>query len=167
MLESNTDLTYKTSKYLIEAANIATKSELNYRHGAILVNSSRILSTGFNQSRSKFGSITTSCMHAEVACLHNFVTNYCHDSFNGKIKNKKYKRLLNRSTLYVVRIPKTDNSLNYLNFSQPCKDCERIIKCYGVKNIVYSDINCTVTKKKSKDLNSNYVTKGNLRIPID
>ena len=83
---NNTPISTKTAKYLMEAANEATKSDLNYRHGAVLVNGHKIISTGYNQTRSKYGNICTSCLHAEAACIHNYVKCNCHEPFNGKIK---------------------------------------------------------------------------------
>ena len=149
---------------LFEAANVAIKSELNYRHGSVLMNGNRILSSGYNQSRSKYGNTCSCCMHAEVSCIHNFVKNTCRESFNGRIKNNKWRRVLSNSTLYVVRIPRISNSLEYLNFSKPCTDCSKVIKQYGIKNIVYSDLDDKITIMKVKDMESDYITKANQRI---
>lgn len=163
LLRAN-NVSSKILKGLNEAANMAIKSELNFRHGSVLISSNRILATGYNQSRSKYGHICSCCLHAEVACLHNFVKNVCRQPFNGKIKDKKWQRVLNRSTIYVVRIPRVNNKLEYLNYSKPCTDCMNILKSYGVKNVIYSDIDNNITISKTRELDCDYITKGNLRI---
>ena len=146
------------------AANMAIKSELNFRHGSVLISSNRILAGGYNQSRSKYGNQCSCCLHAEVSCLHNFVKNVCHEPFNGKIKNKKWQRVLSRATIYVVRIPRVSNNLDYLNYSKPCSDCMNILKLYGVKNVIYSDNDNNISINKINDLKCDFITKGNLRI---
>ena len=154
----------KILRGLMGAANMAIKSELNCRHGSVLISGNRIISSGYNQSRSKYGNRCTSCIHAEVDCIHNFVKNVCRESFTGKIKSEKWRRVLNKATIYVVRVPRVNNSLEYLNYSKPCSECYKIIKGYGIKNIVYSDADNEVAINKISNLEGNHVTKGNQRI---
>ena len=157
----------KNLRCLMEAANVATKSELNCRHGSVLVYGNRVLASGYNQSRSKYGNIIGCCMHAEVACLHYFIKHICHESFNsnGKVKNTKWKRILTKSSIYVVRIPRVNNSLEYLNYSKPCSSCYNTLKNYGIKNVIYSDICNGISVNKVDNLHCSHVTKGNLRVP--
>ena len=160
----NYNVSSKILRGLLGAANMAIKSELNCRHGSVLIDGNKILAGGYNQSRSKYGNTCACCLHAEVACLHNFVTSVCHEAFNGKLKDTKWKRILNRSTIYVVRIPRVNNNLEYLNYSKPCVNCYKVIKNYGIKNIIYSDIDNGVTVSKISDLDCSHITRGDQKI---
>lgn len=106
--------------------NIINKSELKCKHAAALVNNKgEIISTGYNyyiktnqysnNNKKKIYSI-----HAERDCLY-------------KCNPKK----INGCDLYVIR----HNNEKYL-LSQPCKNCENLIKKYikkyNLKNVYYS-----------------------------
>ena len=91
----------------IEAAILqAKKSPCAYRHGAILINKSKIINKGFNQMRpaawvrfNRNRDFASWTMHAEISCMH-----------------KVPREVLRGKTLVVVRINKSGNLVN----SKPC-----------------------------------------------
>ena len=71
---------------------------------------------------------------------------------------------MSKCSIYVVRIPRVNDKLEYLNYSKPCAHCYNIIKTYGIKNIIYSDFNNEVSINKMSNLDCSYITKGNQRV---
>lgn len=119
----NTYSSYKNKHqiFLDKAAYYAKNSNLNHKHGCIIIYDKEIISTGYNKKNNSF---TNYSIHAEVDAINNL---------NKKYKNKK---IMNNSSLYVVRIR---NGLNdCLKMSKPCLNCAKKIMKLGIKNVYYS-----------------------------
>ncbi len=92
----------------------AERSGQNFKHGAVIVRSGKILSTGHNK-------VTTRCpshmysIHAEMAAIKQSSKQVCD------------------SHLYVVRI----NSQGLAD-SRPCCMCRRFMKIHGISRVYYS-----------------------------
>lgn len=67
--------------------------------------------------------------HAEENVLYNFYK-----------RNRNY-RATKRLTLIVIRV----NNNNKLINSKPCSHCLEVMKYYGVKKVIYSNIDGTLT----------------------
>lgn len=123
-LLSNNYSSYKNKHqtFLDKAASYAKNSNLNHKHGCIIVYDKEIISTGYNK---KNNSLTNYSIHAEVDAINNL---------NKKYKNK---RIMNNASLYVVRIRNGIND-DCLKMSKPCLNCAKKIMKLGIKNVYYS-----------------------------
>jgi deoxycytidylate deaminase len=110
----------KHELFLNKAAEIAENSEMQHKHGAVIVYKNKIISTGFNYLCDYLNDNYS--IHAEVSAINKLLYN---------------KKILELCDIYVVRIaPAIYN--NCLKNSKPCKSCTNIIKKYNLRNIYYS-----------------------------
>jgi tRNA(Arg) A34 adenosine deaminase TadA len=67
----------RSVKFLNQAAEEAERSELEIKHGALLVRSGKVIGSGHNSSRTRVSSVSGTfsgvSMHSEVAALHSAV----------------------------------------------------------------------------------------------
>ncbi len=103
--------------YLEIAARVALNSDMNHKHGAIIVHKKNIIAVGYNYY------YRNSSIHAEIAAI-------------SRLKGKE-KEILSECVLYVVRIApkKYDNMLKY---SKPCNNCQHYINKKSIKKTYYS-----------------------------
>ena len=67
---------------------------------------------------------------------------------------------MRKLTLYVIRQnPCSTNDYSYTN-SSPCYHCAKKIKEIGIGKIIYVDNNGKVTKCRSKNYNTKYISSG-------
>ena len=105
----------------MRAEELAKKSTMLHRHGAVIVRGNMIIGEGHNQ-RSTYLSHNYS-MHAEIAAIH---------SIPRKNRNRKY---LEDSTMVVIRVAGQDN---HSALSAPCANCRKEIQKLGIRRIFYS-----------------------------
>jgi deoxycytidylate deaminase len=107
----------KQHNYLTIAAEVAMNSEMNHKHGAVLVHKKNIIAVGYNYNLASFS------IHAEVAAI-------------SQLKGRD-REILSECELYVVRIGprKYDNPLKY---SKPCIKCQNYITKKCIKKTYYS-----------------------------
>lgn len=103
------------------ATQLARKSTMLHRHGAIIVHDGEIVSEGYNRKTHYMEHAFS--IHAEVDAI-------------SKIKNKG-KKYLEECTLVVVRVG-TDNMMWPLKDSKPCEACQRAIKNHHIRKVFYS-----------------------------
>jgi deoxycytidylate deaminase len=111
------NMSLKQNYYLRIAAEVAMNSEMNHKHGAVLVHKKNIIAVGYNYYLASFS------IHAEVAAI-------------SQLKGRD-KDVLSECELYVVRIgpQKYDNALKY---SKPCLNCQNYITKKSIKKTYYS-----------------------------
>ena len=109
----------KHKKIVHQLIEIAEKSSMRCKHAAAIVYRGSIISAGYNYCKGH------NSIHAERNALLN-----CDP------------KLINGSSLYVIRISKQDK--NKMLLSLPCKHCQSLIKRYqnkyNLKNVFYSSI---------------------------
>lgn len=107
--------------YMQKAAKLAFRSNLNQRHGCVVVNSQtgEILSTGFN--------------HTYIHMYHKFS---CHAEYDALRKLKRTMDLSNVD-MYVVRIG-PESLGNPFKLSRPCEGCTKLILKANVGRVFYS-----------------------------
>ena len=98
------------------AVDEALRSGQNMKHGAVIVRSGKILSSGHNKVTNKGPSHMFSC-HAEMAA----------------IKQSTKRGALQDAHLYVVRI----NNCGLAD-SKPCCNCQRFMKIHGISRVFFS-----------------------------
>jgi deoxycytidylate deaminase len=113
------DITRKHEYFMEKAAEIAQKSSMQQKHGAIITYKNNIIASGFNYSCSYM--CDNYSIHAEVAAISQVFYD---------------KNLLKFCDIYVVRIAPAFN--NCLKNSKPCKNCTNFIKKYSLRNTYYS-----------------------------
>ena len=115
----NNGLSRKERAFLDLAMKVAQSSELDQRHGAVVVKAGKPVSLGVNKWRNrglqmdKFENILTT--HAEADAL----------SRAGNVKG---------AVLYIARAGRNNEPL----FSRPCRHCMAAIKAAGIKRIIYT-----------------------------
>lgn len=109
----------KHQLFLCKAAEIAKHSNMNQKHGAIVVYKNKIIASGFNYICDYMNNNYS--IHAEVSAISQMFHN---------------KKLLELCDIYVVRIAPAFN--NCLKNSKPCRNCTNFIKKYNLRNIYYS-----------------------------
>lgn len=107
----------KQQYFLNIAAKVANSSDMNHKHGAILVHKKNIIASGYNHYNNNLS------IHAEVAAI-------------SQLKGKE-KKLLCECDLYVVRIG-PGRFYDQLKYSKPCFNCQRFISKKCIKKIYYS-----------------------------
>lgn len=101
------------------AAFEAAKSPQRFQLGAVIKKGKRIISSGYNQYKThpKFGFGRWGYLHAESHAISRALSLGREDDLKG-------------ATLYVYRrgcLP-----------SKPCKQCEQVIRQYGIKRVIYT-----------------------------
>ena len=110
----------KHQLFLQEAAEIALKSNMQQKHGAVIVYKNKIIATGYNEICDYMNNNFS--IHAEVSAISKMFYN---------------KKLLELCDIYVVRIASITFD-NCLKNSKPCRNCTNFIKKYNLRNIYYS-----------------------------
>lgn len=111
------NMSVKQQDYLQIAANVAMNSDMNHKHGAVLVYKKNVIAVGYNYNLASFS------IHAEVAAI---------SQLKGRDKN-----VLSECELYVVRIGPTKYN-NALKYSKPCLNCQNYINKKCIKKTYYS-----------------------------
>lgn len=135
--------------YLGMAIKESEKSELNNRHGAIIVQNNRIVAKGYNKNEAsrkklllwygpkKCSSCNTGFIHAEYDALYALIINTRHTFRNTNIRRKKFD-------IYVAR--------NTFQNSKPCIECLCLLRAFGISRVFYTDSH----EMKSEKVNSMY-----------
>lgn len=130
-------------KLIILAKKTAINSELVQKHASILITDDMII-TGYNHFSNCRKSIT---VHAEEDAINNFIA-LCRKKY---FDDAYIRRRLRRALLITIRVKKGN-----VKCSAPCMNCIELIKSYGIRQIIYSEIdendNTFYIQKKSRDL---------------
>ena len=110
----------KHNKFLLMAAEVAEKSTMLHKHGAVVVYKNNILSTGFNYMCDHMNDNFS--IHAEVAAI-------------SKLFHQK--QIFEECDIYVVRIASSAFD-NCLKNSKPCRSCTTFINKYHLRNTYFS-----------------------------
>lgn len=105
--------------FLSQAYEVAKKSNMLQKHGAIIVYRNEIIASGCNYMCNHL--YNNYSIHAEISAISQMFYN---------------KKLLEYCDIYVVRISNTYE--NCLRNSKPCKNCSNFIKKYNLRNAYYS-----------------------------
>ena len=132
--------------YIDAAIEEAFKSDLNNRHGCVIVYKNKIIGSGHNEYK-KSGKIIgrgqteyvltktneKQSIHAEEMAILDCVRKY-----------RNWRKLLEEAILIVVRLPCaktiTINDTTYINCvkSDPCEHCSKILAKHNITNIIHS-----------------------------
>jgi deoxycytidylate deaminase len=110
----------KHQLFLSKAAELALKSNMLQKHGAVIVYKNKIIATGYNEICNYMNNNYS--IHAEVSAISKLFYN---------------KKILEFCDIYVVRIASATFD-NCLKNSKPCRSCTNFINKYNIRNIYYS-----------------------------
>lgn len=111
------------------AEEVASKSGQYQKHGAVVVQNGKVVSSGFNKSTGRYPSMHT--LHAEMAAIK-----MCANPADSHV--------------YVVRVSSQGNLAN----SKPCKKCYRFMLKLGISKVWWSTGNGN--EFESADLTHNH-----------
>ena len=131
----------RDARFVQLAAEEANKSSVRMQHGCIAVMHGKIIARSFNTTCRLSPTIWWSC-HAETEAIKKITS---------------VLREPQRITLYIVRI----TTHGGLHASAPCLHCMRAIqRCPGIKRIIYSEADGSITRCSPDDLCTQHVSWG-------
>jgi deoxycytidylate deaminase len=116
---ANNGLSTREKKFLALATKVAEASDVDNKHGAVVVKNGRVLSLGVNKWRNKglfqesYEPVLT--VHAEIDAL-------------SRVSDAR------GAVLYIARVERPKGS----KFSRPCWRCMAEIKKAGIKRIIFT-----------------------------
>jgi len=121
------------------AANESQKSELEFKHGAIIFQGRKKICAGFNHNnRTTYRGNICCSLHAEMDTVVRFLNSYIKIHINRR-QPDKIRRKMGKYSLCVVRITEQpDGQQIYMN-SLPCMDCVKKLKQLGIDKVIYSN----------------------------
>lgn len=125
------------------ARKISSNSELIQKHASILMCDEYIFS-GYNHYTNGNNTVA---VHAEEDAINNFLV-FCRQKYYDDTYIRKKLRC---SLLITIRVKN-----HTIGCSAPCENCIELIKSYGIKEIIYSDVdnnsNFILIRKKIRDI---------------
>ena len=117
----------------------ALKSQMSFKHGAIITKGSKIIVSSMNQNdrTSTLGQIHSS-IHAEIAVASKLINRFIRKKTTNR---NEYKNYLKKYIIWVVRAPtyKIEKLNNEYRNSMPCKMCINKLTKLGFSKIGYSN----------------------------
>lgn len=147
VLQKLNNNTNSSLKYFInKAMKQAFQSKLAYQHGCVIVHNGTVVGEGCNEYR-KSGYVSTYANKCETFTKHAEMSALQDMHYRGH----NCKKLLPKSTLIVVRLPKkckigTEiNIYSYENVSanecvnsKPCRECQKVLKKWNMGSIYHT-----------------------------
>ena len=123
------------------AAYESQKSELEFKHGAIIFQGRKKICAGFNHNnRTTYRGNICCSLHAEMDTVTRFLNSYIKIHIT-RHQPEKVRRKMGKYSLCVVRISEQlDGQQIYMN-SLPCFDCIQKLKQTGIEKVIYSNQN--------------------------
>lgn len=121
----------KLQKFMMRAKQVSEFSDYSkYMIGAVIVSNGKIISRGWSQEKTHpFIEINGSYQTPKGLHISKNIHAECAAIF--KVKNKE---ILMGATIYVFRENKQGEIVN----SRPCPMCEKVLRKYGFKKMVYT-----------------------------
>jgi deoxycytidylate deaminase len=116
-------LTKLEQNFILSCVEQACRSSMCWKHGCIAVLNGDIVASSFNYDYGQEILHGHYSVHAEVGVI---------------LECKRRKIPLEQVDLYVVRIYTRNKQVFQLSNSKPCRNCERMCRKNGVKNVYYS-----------------------------
>lgn len=120
---SDKPLSNRQRKLLNLAVKLAETSEVQHRHGAVIVKGGRVISTGVNKWRNKQVNPQETPEYNPNLSYHAEVDAISHAGSD-----------LNGATIYIARV----NKHGHEQLSRPCVRCAKALKEAGIKKVVYT-----------------------------
>lgn len=116
------------------AGELSEKSDVYYKHGAILKKGGKIIASGCNSNRTRFLKTTISSLHAETATILNFLSSQRTLKTSDKNHRKRGYMIMSGCDLYVARKHTNGTFSN----SRPCNKCLKILNLLNIRRVFYT-----------------------------
>lgn len=132
ILESNPLVPIKLQNKIRKKYDSYPFDEMDYRHYAIIVKGSKIISEGSNNMKSTpYAMVALNCLHK--AEIHKDELRTMHAEMKA-IKRVKNKDRLKGASIFVFSM----NRKSEIRISKPCDLCRHYIEKYGISKVYYT-----------------------------
>jgi hypothetical protein len=129
------------------AAEESRNSVQQFKHGAVLCKGGKKICCSHNMdTRTSYRRNICCSIHAEMGAVTKFLNSYIKIHSHAK-DPEKIKRKLGKFSICVVRSIVSENDIHCVS-SAPCTDCLSKLKTVGLKNIIYSNQDGSITNMK-------------------
>ena len=121
------------------AAAQSRKSDLGYKHGAIIYQGKKKICAGYNMNtRTAYRRNLCCSIHAEMDTVTRFLNSFLKIHTVGSSNPDKIRRKMSKFSICVVRSSeRVDGQISLMN-SMPCRDCLRKLKMVGLNKVIFS-----------------------------
>ena len=141
------------------AANESYKSQLGYKHGAIIYRGKKKICAGHNMNtRTTYRKNLCCSIHAEMDTVTRFLNSFLKIHKMSGSNPDKIRRKMNKYSICVVRSSeRIDGGILYMN-SMPCRDCLKKLKTVGLNKVIFSDSDNTVYSARIQQIETNHLS---------
>lgn len=119
------------------AADESIKSDLGFKHGAIIYKGTKKICSGYNQgARTTYRKNLCCSTHAEMDVVCKFLNSFI--KIHSIRDKDKIRRKMSKYSICVVRCVTHINGDVHLLNSPPCLDCLQKLKSIGLNKVIYS-----------------------------
>lgn len=138
------------------AAIESRKSNLCYKHGAIIYQGKKKICAGYNSNtRTTYRKNICCSIHAEMDTVTRFLNSFV--KIHATRNADKIRRKMGKYSICVVRSSvREDGNLCFMN-SLPCRDCLRKLQMVGLNKVIYSDGNDDIKAARISDIQTNHL----------
>lgn len=130
------------------AAEESRNSIQQFKHGAVLCKGGKKICCSHNMdTRTSYRRNICCSIHAEMGAVTKFLNSYIKIHSHSRKDPDKIKRKLGKFSICVVRSIVSENDIHCVS-SAPCIDCLNKLKSVGLKNIIYSNQDGSITNVK-------------------
>jgi len=124
------------------AAEESRNSVQQFKHGAVLCKGGKKICCSHNMdTRTSYRRNICCSIHAEMGAVTKFLNSYIKIHSHSRRDPEKIKRKLSKFSICVVRSIISENDIH-------CVDCLNKLKFVGLKNIIYSNQDGSITNVK-------------------
>lgn len=138
----------KIARLVAFAAEASRNSVQQFKHGAVMCKGGKKICCSHNMdTRTSYRRNICCSIHAEMGAVTKFLNSYIKIHSHSRKDPEKIKRKLGKFSICVVRSIVAENDI-YCVSSAPCMDCLNKLKTVGLKNIIYSNQDGSITNVK-------------------
>ena len=149
------------------AAEESRNSVQHFKHGAVMCKGGKKICCSHNMdTRTSYRRNICCSVHAEMGAVTKFLNSYIKIHSHSRRDPDKIKRKLGKFSICVVRSIVSENDI-YCVSSAPCTDCLNKLKNVGLKKIIYSNQDGSITNVKLSTFHlSNTIVSASMRKQI-
>lgn len=128
----------REERLTIKLMEVAERSNMFNRHGAVLVKGGKIYACGSNSTRGCINGNAVTSIHAEI------------DAIRTSLK----LGIIPSGDIWVIQYKRS----GIIGLSKPCGNCLKMIKRYNISRIYYSTLDGGITMVKTADASSDWMS---------
>lgn len=155
--QSKSHETKKMARLASLAAEESRKSNLGYKHGAIIYQGKKKICAGYNMnSRTIYRNNICCSIHAEMDTVTRFLNSFMKIHTLSGSSPDKIRRKMSKYSICVVRSSiRIDGGFCLMN-SLPCRDCLKKLKMVGLNKVIYSESDNTISSARIHHIETNH-----------